>query len=86
MLREGLVKIPRTDIALINTLEKCPTCGAETLRKQYSVYATESGKLTGDGMNVLTDDEYFRCIEQAEKLVELAKVYPKMGIYLHKDK
>lgn len=80
-LKEGMHC--RRDIAIVNTRRKCPTCGTEDgLFKQYAVYATESGEPTGDGWNLLTDEQKEQCRKNNRKLIKISKEIPEMEWYL----
>ena len=79
-LRRGMFL--RRDIALVNVLTECPTCGHKTYLRQYDVYATKSGEPCGSGWNYLNDEQKEECREINRKLIEVAKLYPEMRHYL----
>ena len=78
-LRKG--GIHRCDIGLVNVLETCPTCGEETIRTQYCVYATWQG-LAGRGLEFFNEDEKRQLEQIRQKLIEVSKGYPEMSYYL----
>ena len=72
----------RSDIALINRYDECPTCHADTKHTQYAVYATKDGGITGDGVKFLDEYQRTMCLVEAKKLVDAAAIHPEMGVYL----
>lgn len=73
-LRSGIY--PRNDIMLINVEHE----GQEL--QQYMVYATPSGKPTGEGLKWLDAEERAIAVDLNRKILAVSKIHPEFKAYL----